>query len=205
MLLYVIRHGITEWNKLKRMQGQTDIPLAEEGISLALKTGEAMKNIELDYVISSPLTRAVQTAECIVKGRDIPIYKDDRIQEISFGEWEGECIEESDKIPSGYREQFFSDPIHLPCPPKGETFRDVQNRTGEFLEELCNRQELTDKKILISTHGAAGRCLLSHFFEDGETNIWRTSVPGNCTVCIVKITKEQRKVLEWDKEFNERK
>lgn len=60
MRLYIIRHGETEWNKVKRLQGQTDIPLAEEGIRLARETGEGMKNLPIDLVISSPLTRAVQ-------------------------------------------------------------------------------------------------------------------------------------------------
>ena len=90
MILYVIRHGETAWNKVRRLQGQTDIPLAEEGIRLAKETGIGMKDILIDLVISSPLQRALQTAECITEGRNIPILTDERIQEISFGDWEGE-------------------------------------------------------------------------------------------------------------------
>ena len=55
MILYVIRHGETAWNKVRRLQGQTDIPLAEEGIRLARETGIGMKDIPIDLVISSPL------------------------------------------------------------------------------------------------------------------------------------------------------
>ena len=61
MLLYVLRHGITQWNKLKKVQGAVDIPLAPEGIELAKKTGEALKDIHFDICFTSPLTRAKQT------------------------------------------------------------------------------------------------------------------------------------------------
>lgn len=217
MKLYIIRHGVTAWNKAKRMQGQTDIPLAEEGIELAVRTGKGMADVPIDVVISSPLMRAVETAKCVLKGRkllgrksgvakselsdiqDIPILQDDRIQEISFGEWEGECILDSRLLPEGYMEQFFHDPLHIPKPPGGETFLQVRERTGVFLRELSGRREYADKNILISTHGAAGRCLLSHFFEDGEENIWRNGVPANCSVSIAEIRDGVRTVLELDK------
>ncbi|MGN0326836.1 MAG: histidine phosphatase family protein [Lachnospiraceae bacterium] len=203
MYLYIIRHGITAWNKAKRMQGQTDIPLAEEGIELAVRTGKGMADVPIDLVISSPLSRAVETAECVIRGRNIPIITDERIQEISFGEWEGECVQDSQKLPEGYMEQFFHDPLHLPQAPGGETFLQVRERTGAFLDEICTKTEYQDKNLLISTHGAAGRCLLSHFFEDGDVNIWRTGVPANCSVSIVEIKDGVGKVLELDKIFGE--
>lgn len=206
MRLYIIRHGVTAWNKAKRMQGQTDIPLAEEGIELALRTGEGMADVPIDMVISSPLTRAVETAECVLKGRklvsaaqDIPIFRDERLQEISFGEWEGECILDSKVLPENYMEQFFHDPLHMPQAPGGETFLQVRERTGAFLRELSAYRDYADKNVLISTHGAAGRCLLSHFFEDGKENIWRSGVPANCSVSIVEIREGVETVIALDK------
>ncbi|MDE6531606.1 MAG: histidine phosphatase family protein [Lachnospiraceae bacterium] len=211
MRLYIIRHGVTAWNKAKRMQGQTDIPLAEEGIELALRTGEGMADVPIDVVISSPLTRALETAKCVLRGRalsgskgngnipDIPIITDDRIQEISFGEWEGECVLDSKVLPEDHMERFFHDPLNIPQFPGGETFSQVRERTGLFLRELSARSDYAEKNILISTHGAAGRCLLSHFFEDGETNIWRTGVPANCSVSIVDIRDGNGTVVELDK------
>lgn len=198
MFLYIIRHGVTAWNKAKRMQGQTDIPLAEEGIELAVRTGMGMKRIPFDLVISSPLRRAVETAECVIQGRKIPIITDERIQEISFGEWEGECILNSKVLPEGYMDLFFHDPLHVPKAPGGETFLQVRERTGEFLKDICARKEYQDKNILISTHGAAGRCLLSHFYEDGVENIWRNGVPANCAVSLVEIKDGVGRVLKLD-------
>ena len=64
MKLYIIRHGETSWNKAKKLQGRKDIMLDADGIRLAELTGEGMKDIEFDLVISSPLMRARPTANC---------------------------------------------------------------------------------------------------------------------------------------------
>ena len=57
MILYIIRHGETEWNKMGKMQGKTDISLSEDGRKLAQKTADGLKNIKFDYIFSSPLER----------------------------------------------------------------------------------------------------------------------------------------------------
>lgn len=66
MLIYIVRHGLTEWNKLKKLQGAADVPLAKEGILLAEKTGEALRNVKFDICFTSPLSRAKQTAEYVL-------------------------------------------------------------------------------------------------------------------------------------------
>ena len=73
MKLYIIRHGETSWNKQKKLQGQRDIMLNDAGIRLAELTGEGMKDIDFDLVISSPLIRAKQTAELVMAGRHLPM------------------------------------------------------------------------------------------------------------------------------------
>ena len=89
MKLYIIRHGETSWNVQRRLQGASDTDLNENGITLAKRTGEALKEIPFDLCFTSPLKRAKMTAELILAGRDISIYDDERLREISFGEWEG--------------------------------------------------------------------------------------------------------------------
>ncbi len=200
MILYIIRHGETEWNKVKRLQGRTDIPLAEEGIRLAKLTGEGLKDRPIDLVISSPLTRAVQTAQLLTEGRDVPIVTDERMIEISFGEWEGECINDSEVLPKEFKPLFYSDPLHCICPPGGERFTDVVKRTGEFYQSLLANPEYEDKHILISSHGAASRCLLTHFFEDKD-DIWRGGVPKNCAVTTVEVTGGRSRIVTMDEIF----
>lgn len=202
MRLYIIRHGETEWNKVKRLQGQTDIPLAEEGIRLARETGRGMKNLPIDLVISSPLKRAVQTAQLLTEGRDVPLLTDERIIEISFGDWEGECIFDSEVLPTEFRRLFYEDPLHCICPPGGETFDEVRARTGLFFRSLIENPEYAHKNILISTHGAASRCLLTQFYADKD-DIWRGGVPKNCAVTIVEVFEGVGTVIEKDRIFYE--
>ena len=94
-----MRHGLTNWNKIKKLQGRSDILLAQEGIELAEKVAEGMKDVDIDLVISSPLIRAKQTAEIVMAGRNLPMITDRRIIEMSFGDWEGQSMLQSDVLP----------------------------------------------------------------------------------------------------------
>ena len=86
MVLYVVRHGETDWNKVKRVQGHTDIPLNEYGRHLARETAKGLKETRIDLAITSPLIRAKETAQIILGTRQIPLLEDPRIKEIGFGE-----------------------------------------------------------------------------------------------------------------------
>ena len=96
-MLYIMRHGKTEWNVRHKLQGRTDIPLNEEGRKMAEKAHEEYKDINIDICYCSPLVRARETAEIVLRGRNIPILTDDRLVEMSFGEYEG--VENSFHIP----------------------------------------------------------------------------------------------------------
>lgn len=202
MKIYLVRHGETAWNKFSKIQGQTDVPLNEEGIRLAKISGENMVHIPFDYIISSPLIRAVETAKLITNGRLIPFITDDRIKEISFGLWEGACILEENEVTLNYLPFFRNDPFHAPKPPEGETFQDVCKRTGDFFHDLLSNPDYENASILISTHGATGRCLLSHFLQEKE-DIWQGGVPKNCSVCILDIKNGVANLIEKDKLFYE--
>ena len=126
MLLYVLRHGVTQWNKLKKVQGAVDIPLAPEGIELAKKTGEALKDIHFDICFTSPLTRAKQTAQYVLGDKKVPIIEDKRIQEIDFGVLEGTQFKDAQgKIISHEMEIFFTDPLKFKRPENGENISDI--------------------------------------------------------------------------------
>ena len=73
MILYIVRHGETEWNKMHKVQGRTDILLNDYGRRLAEETAEGMRKIPIDLGFTSPLLRAKETAQIILKGRDIPL------------------------------------------------------------------------------------------------------------------------------------
>ena len=88
-MLYIMRHGKTEWNALKKLQGKTDIPLSAEGREMAEKARAEYADVHFDVCFCSPLIRARETAEILLRGRGVPIISDDRLAEMCFGEAEG--------------------------------------------------------------------------------------------------------------------
>ena len=79
MMLYIVRHGETDWNRMKKVQGRTDIPLNDYGRHLAEETAEGMKEMRLDLAYTSPLRRARETAEILVAARNTAVYDEGRV------------------------------------------------------------------------------------------------------------------------------
>ena len=137
MKIYLIRHGETDYNKNRRIQGQCDIELNDYGRELARITAQGLKDVPFDIVYTSPLKRAKETAEIITGDRNVIWIEDARIQEISFGEYEGRCCsKENFNVPDKAFLNFFTDTANYSTPPGGESFEDIIKRTGEFLTEL---------------------------------------------------------------------
>ncbi len=201
MLIYIVRHGLTEWNKLKKLQGAADVPLAKEGILLAEKTGEALKDVKFDICFTSPLSRARQTAECVLGDRNVPIIPDKRIQEINFGDLEGSCVRDAEgNYIDPQVEMFFRDPVNFKRPENGEDIFDVIARTKDFWEEKTSDPSLADKTVLVASHGCAVRALLQNIYHDPE-NFWHGCVPPNCCVNLVEVKNGKTVLLEEDKVY----
>jgi probable phosphoglycerate mutase len=183
------------------VQGIADIPLAEEGVRLARLTGEALKDVPFDICYTSPLSRAKQTAQYILGGRQIPLIEDDRIMEIDFGELEGSTIlDEDGKIPDRRIELFIKDPLAYPRPEGGEDIQDILKRTGEFWEEITTDPALADKTVLVSSHGCAVRALLQNVYQD-SADFWHGHVPPNCSVNILEIQDGKARFVEEDRVY----
>ena len=88
-MLYIMRHGRTDWNDLRKLQGRTDIPLNDAGREMAEAARKEYADVHFDICFCSPLIRARETAEIVLRDRNIPIVPDDRLKEMSFGECEG--------------------------------------------------------------------------------------------------------------------
>ena len=202
MLLYVLRHGVTRWNKLKKVQGTMDIPLAPEGIELAEKTGKALRDVPFDICFTSPLTRARQTAQCVLGDREIPVIEDKRIQEIDFGVLEGTQFKDAQgKIVSREMEIFFEDPLNFKRPENGENISDILKRTREFWIEKTTDPALADKTVLVSSHGYAVRALLQNIYQD-PAHFWHGCVPPNCSINLVEVKDGKIRLLEEDKFYS---
>lgn len=90
--IYVARHGETEYNRLGKYTGRTDIPLNENGIKQAEQLAEKLKNEKIDIAVCSSLLRAKQTAEIILENRNIKLIAEDGLKEIGMGVLEGKNI-----------------------------------------------------------------------------------------------------------------
>lgn len=202
MIVYLIRHGETDSNKRRLLQGQSDIALNEYGRKLAKLTQKALSNVAFDCVITSPLKRASETADIILGERKVPVMKDDRIQEISFGEYEGLCLDASSyNIPDPCFMNFFNAPQLYNTPPQGEGFADILARTKNFWDELIKNEEYKDKTILVSTHGCALKAILSNIEKKELKDFWGEGVNKNCAITIIKVTDNKTEILQEGKVY----
>lgn len=177
-MLYIMRHGKTEWNARHKLQGRTDIPLNEEGRSMAQNAAREYKDIHFDICYCSPLVRARETAEILLKGRDIPIVTDDRLLEMSFGIYEG--IENSLQIPDCPINVIFNDPAGYVASVGGaESFAQLYARTGEFLREAAAPRLEAGEDVLIVGHGAMNSSIICQVRNVPIEQFWSAGIE-NC-------------------------
>lgn len=209
MRLYIMRHGETDWNKTRRLQGKSDIPLNDFGRELAEKTREGLKDVPFDLVITSPLSRARETAMIVRGEREIPIIEDARIEEMSFGSYEGMCCKgEGFNIPDEEFHYFFDDPAHYRPAEDGESFPEFCTRVENFLGELFHSKEYQDSTILITVHGAVLCAMIRSIRRNPLRLFWGNGVHKNCGVTIVRVEDgvpeiEQENVTYYEGELEQ--
>lgn len=156
--LYFIRHGQTEANVQGILTGTLETNLTEKGIEDAKKLSKEL-NIDFDYYYCSPLTRTHQTLQAI-KG-DVNFIIDDRITEVSSGDWQGKLKHE---LPEREYNLYKQGKLN---PPNGESLNDVDKRIISFLKDMVSKYKENDK-ILIVTHNAFMRNLKRMFVEENK-------------------------------------
>ncbi len=150
---FIVRHGETDWNKEGKTRGIT-IPLNEEGRRQARQAAAALKNKDIDLIISSDLSRCRETAEIIKQVTDAELVLDKNLRERDFGITEGMLREERDKM---YYDELYS---YEGKPPGGESFKELEQRVlRAFKEHKKNHQH---KNIVIVTHGGPIRMLFKN-------------------------------------------
>ena len=210
MEIYLLRHGMTEWNYQFKIQGSSDIPLHEVGLKMAEETGAALKEkgITFDRVYSSPLIRAVQSAKA-VSGRE-DIITDELLKEMCFGIQEGvSLLEENDgkalfeyfkKNPAKYDEAIQTE-------PSIESFAALCSRAASFLKDVIEepvheresrdgiekeiREDGRSGRILISGHGALNQALLMHMKKESDImKFWEDGLMPNCGIHRIHYSEE---------------
>lgn len=153
--LYVIRHGETDWNIQARMQGHTDIPLNTTGQKQAQIAAKELKNLHFDLIISSPLSRAIDTAKYINASKNTQIITDERIIERSFGDLEGKTNSIFSEL--GFSIQELLDYSTNYDKYNIETVKDLFTRIELFINDI--KEKYPNKTILISTHNGIAQVM----------------------------------------------
>ena len=160
--LYLLRHGETEWNTERRMQGRKDSPLTRRGRAQALAMGRALRaHLESapgpTLFLRSPLGRVRETSEII--GNELGLassdWRDDpRLAELGYGDWEGSSWPEIEVTHPTALADWRADPQGY-CPPGGETHAELRRRTEEVLVEVA----AAGARAVIVGHGVSGAVL----------------------------------------------
>ena len=174
-MIYIIRHGKTALNQANVLQGRSNSPLNEEGMRQAEAAAARLRGVAFDHVFTSPLLRAIQTAEIAVPGCRYRI--DDRLIEMDYGPYEGTDL----KNPPPELLHFFSDFVRNPAPAGMEPLQSVTARAGDFLEDIRK----VSGNILVSTHAIAMKGLLEYLTPEAKGSYWSTYI-GNCAVYVVE-------------------
>ena len=157
-MIYIIRHGQTDWNIEHRTQGHTDIALNKNGIVQAELISQKIANLKIDSIISSDLKRAYMTAQIINKNFNKRIETDKRLREFCFGTLEGIT---RDKITQEIWDDFNKNPKQF----NAETKEEIFNRIKSFIDDIKSNN--INKNTLVVTHGGPIR-MIKYYLDNGN-------------------------------------
>ncbi len=175
MKVYIVRHGETEKNNGKVLQGRSNSPLNEAGREQSRKVRDwfVENGIRFDRVYSSPLSRAIETAK-IIAGEEAEIIADERLLEMDYGPYEGSSL--TNPLPEIV--EFFSDFVNNPAPEGMESLSEIVARLGSFMMEIASDGE---ECILLATHAIAMKGAIEYLTPDSNGKYWSIYFP-NCVV-----------------------
>lgn len=181
--IYIVRHGQTEWNLLGKTQGHGNSDLTPKGIEQAELLADSMTKYQIDYIYSSDLGRAYQTAEIIGNKLNIEVEKTEALREMNFGTWEGRIIKDIiEEDPELYK--MWRNEPHLAKIPQGETLSQIKERTDAFIKEINEKYD--GKHIVLVTHSLCARIMLLSFLDSDVKNIYRIN-QANTALNIIEL------------------
>lgn len=191
MRFIIVRHGQTEWNQQRKIQGMTDIPLNDVGrIQARCVSDYLKKHYSIDAVYASPLTRALETAQICAKPFGVPVQLTDELREIRLGDWEGLTFDEIHRIHPKELEMWEKEPHHCIIPGDSETIRDIDMRLRGFVDRLKELHEPKNETVLCVTHHTPARLILANSIGLGVEGIRHLRI-NNASLNVFDWTPEQ--------------
>ncbi|MCX8130526.1 MAG: alpha-ribazole phosphatase [Clostridia bacterium] len=185
--LIFVRHGETDSNRKGTYLGWTDVSLNEEGLRQAYEAKCKLSNENIDAMYSSPLKRAVRTAEVINENFKLAVIYEERLKERCFGIWEDLTHNEIlEKYPEEYG--LWTDDHVNYCMEGGESTVQSYNRVTGFIEDIINTHE--SGTYLIVTHLGCIRKIVAHLLGLGIEGSWRFRV-DNCSITRIVVNDEK--------------
>jgi probable phosphoglycerate mutase len=188
--IYFVRHGETDWNTKKILQGKQNSNLTAEGIEQAKKLGKKLKTTQFDKVYSSPLKRAMDTTKYILGDKKQEIIPIPEFEEIGLGAVEGIQKEEFEgKYPKEYNDFWTFSIEYNPSSFGGETFSELFQRLKAGLDKLiCENPE--GGKVLVVCHGFALKSLFCIVKGFGIEALPTEPIPENTSLSIINYTRD---------------
>ena len=177
---FLVRHGETEWNVERRIQGWADSPLTSLGLAQAEVHGQLLGRLGIDRIIVSPLGRAMQTVAPIVWETNVPAEHDERLREVCMGDWSGRTLQELQSLHLDQWQAREDDPEGY-CPPNGESRLDVKTRVAPLVAEL---NDASDQEVVLVSHGITIRMLLDLLLGLSDYTRQKLRVPNDVVYCV---------------------
>lgn len=198
--IYLVRHCETVGNVANIFQGYTDCDVSELGVKQLACLKQRFENVQLDKVYSSPLIRAVKTAEAAVGDRDIEVIKDKDFIEVYCGSIEGETFTSIFENHPDLKDTWYNAP-HLFAPEGAEPMWEVYDRVWRGLEKIIQDPDNDGKTILIASHGAALRCALCKIMFDSVERLIDAPWSKNTAVTLLLCDKDKIEI-EYHNDFS---
>lgn len=185
--LLLVRHGITDWNILHKIQGHSDIDLNKKGYQQVEKIGQRLAEEKIDAAYSSDLTRAMATAQAIVNNHAIEIKENASLREMNYGLAEGMTYIELKKAYPDIADSVFNFNTEISF-PEGESFPDFVARAEAFLDSLSDYKE--SQTVLVVTHGGIIKSMICSLLGIGQEH-WPKIRIDNASLSIISTYGKQ--------------
>lgn len=194
MLVYWLRHGETDWNRARRIQGCTDIPLNDAGRAQARAAAKALKGVPFDAAFASPLSRAQETARIVLEGRGLSPVTVEAFREANFGTSDGRNMDADKADPTSPLYLWFKDPSRHTPAPGGESLDAIASRiTAAFKATLVPLEKQADR-VFVASHGTVTRILATLLMGRPASRFQELSL-GNCALTLIEV-KDGRLALK---------
>jgi len=166
--LILARHGETAWNVEKIYRGRTDVKLNEVGIKQAELLGEYLSNWELEAIYSSPLRRALDTANTISRYQKIGVHITEGLIDFNYGKWQSLPEQEAKRLYPTLHNEWHNNPLKVKM-PGGESLEDVRGRAIEVVNDVLSKYQ---GSVVLVSHRVVNKVLICYLLGLDNSHFW---------------------------------